>query len=364
MSFSAQILKPSAQSYKIARDALENGGIVAIPTETVYGLAANATSESAIEKIYKAKNRPMNNPLIVHVGSKFKTVRALVDKGWVAPEVLHTPLEKTANALMLSCWPGPLTMVLPKGPKLPAMVSAGLNTIGFRMPNHTCFLTLLDSIDYPLAAPSANRSNSISPTTADHVAKEIGDAIPFILDGGSCNVGVESTIIKILENGKAVVLRVGGLPLSQLKQYIDINDKLISEPKVLLAPGMQKTHYAPKTPLVLLTAIFDYEDLYRFLNQLEKPTKRLGILALNSLLQEGCVQLPAAITQSYSITTHDLAKGDHEGVSVARDLYGAMRSLDESDLDVILVDTCPSKEGLWAAINDRLLRASTNIADQ
>jgi L-threonylcarbamoyladenylate synthase len=220
-----------------AKQLLEQGKLVAIPTETVYGLAGNALNPDAVLSIFKTKNRPSFDPLIVHTDSIEKIER------WV--KKIPTPLKTLASQV----WPGPLTILLPKKEIIPDLVTAGLESVAIRIPNHPLTLSLLQSLDFPLAAPSANPFCYISPTQAEHVNQQLGGLIPYILDGGACQIGIESTIVA-WENNQLHVLRLGGLSveaienLSQQKVQLQLNQS--SNPQ---APGMLKSHYAPLKPL-------------------------------------------------------------------------------------------------------------------
>lgn len=221
-----------------AADVLSRGGIVGIPTETVYGLAAHAFNQQAVVKVYKAKNRPAFDPLITHVR----------DKEALAPLVKH--IAKKAQQLMDNFWPGPLTLVLAKTDKISDLISSGLSTAAFRIPRHKLLHELLEKLDYPIVAPSANPFGYVSPTTANHVNQQLGDKIDYILDGGASRVGVESTIISF-EADKPTILRLGGLSVEEIEAIVgevNINISSSSQPS---APGMLITHYSPSKTVVL-----------------------------------------------------------------------------------------------------------------
>lgn len=298
---------------------LREGGIVAIPTETVYGLAANAFDEAAVLDVFEAKQRPSFDPLIVHVGEREHAHR-------VARE-----LPPGAQALINAFWPGPLTLVLPKRAEVPDIVTSGLDTVGVRMPAHPLALQLLRAIGFPLAAPSANPFGYVSPTTAQHVADQLGDRIPFILDGGACAVGVESTIIG-WEGDRWVLYRPGGIPAEAIEAVIGSVAHAVK--RVLpAAPGMLESHYAPRIPVHVGDIAFLKE---RF------DGKRIGIISFTSRhAAHSCETLSP--------------RGDLAGA--ARKLFGAMRALEDSDCEVILAERFP-EVGLGRAINDRLRRAS------
>ncbi len=298
---------------------LSEGELVAIPTETVYGLAANAFDPDAVLRIFQVKQRPAFDPLILHVHH-----RAQVEQ-----LVSQAPTE--AEALMERFWPGPLTLVMPKSSRVPDIVTSGLDTVGVRMPAHPTALELLRSLDFPLAAPSANPFGYVSPTTAQHVADQLGEKIPYILDGGPCAVGVESTIIG-WENGQCVLYRAGGIPVEAIEAVIGRLGSAQGR-VVPAAPGMIESHYAPRKPLLVgvVPALL-----------LEHAEKRCAVIAFSS-------QYDAWRCETLSPSS-DLNEA-------ARNLFAAIRNFDASDADVILAEVFPN-EGLGRAINDRLRRAS------
>lgn len=304
---------------------LSAGELVAIPTETVYGLAANAFHEVAVLKVFEAKQRPAFDPLIVHVHSMEQ----------LASVVRELPPE--AEALMKAFWPGPLTLVLPKHSRIPDLVTSGLDTVGVRMPAHPLTLELLRSLPFPLAAPSANPFGYVSPTTAQHVADQLGDRIPYILDGGPCAVGVESTILGFEREGQDqaqghwVLYRAGGVPVEAIEQVIG---KVRPQVKQVLpvAPGMLESHYAPRKPVF----IGDIATL------LKEHPGRAAVISFTTMHEAWrCEVLSPA--------------GDLK--EAARHLFATLRALDASEADVILAEAFPD-EGLGRAINDRLRRAA------
>ncbi|MFM7902812.1 MAG: L-threonylcarbamoyladenylate synthase, partial [Bacteroidota bacterium] len=221
-----------------AADYLSQGEVVAIPTETVYGLACNAFNEQAVSEVFRLKNRPFFDPLIVHVGSMDRVMDVVEE----LPEV--------AQKLLDAFWPGPLTLLLPKKSLVPDLVTSGLGTVAVRMPAHELTLKLLKSLDFPLAAPSANPFGYVSPTTAEHVMSHFNGNIPYVLDGGGCNVGIESTIIGF-EDGQPKVYRLGGVSLESLNKVVSGLQLEVSQATRPAAPGMLKSHYAPRTPLTI-----------------------------------------------------------------------------------------------------------------
>ncbi|MEJ6796367.1 MAG: L-threonylcarbamoyladenylate synthase [Flavobacteriales bacterium] len=306
-----------------AAEALKQNNIVAIPTETVYGLAANAFEHKAIEKIFSLKKRPFYNPLIVHI----KSAEYLNHIAKDIPEI--------AFRLATEFWPGPLTLVLNKRSIVPDIITAGKNTVAVRMPNHPITLELLNSLDFPLAAPSANPFGSISPTTAGHVSRYFGGNLEVVLDGGECLKGIESTIIGF-EGEQAVLYRLGSISAEDLERVVGKLKHHTVDDSAPAAPGMLSRHYAPSTETLLT------QDIKEMV--LSHPNKKIGLL----IFQENPISQHVAHTEVLS------QKGDLN--EAARNLYAAMHRLDHLDLDVIIAEKLP-EEGLGKSINDRLKRA-------
>lgn len=306
---------------------LNEDNLVAIPTETVYGLAANAFSEKAIAKIYETKNRPATNPLIVHIAS----LKELDKLGKNIPDVAY----ELANAF----WPGPLTLVVEKTDLVPLLATAGKSTVGVRMPNHSLTLDLLGRLNFPLVAPSANRSNHISPTSPDHVKKSLGDKAPYVLDGGNCQRGIESTIVGF-ELGKPVVYRLGALSKESIEEVLGYSIRMVEvkDDKQVLSPGMSKKHYSPQTPFVFTESI--HEELQNC------HGKKVGVMSVKEI--KG---LAPNVIQKVLSSTGDLEMA-------ASQLYAVMHELDGLGLDLIIAEKMP-EEGLGKAINDRLTRAAS-----
>lgn len=298
---------------------LSQGAIVAIPTETVYGLAANAFDPEAVLKIFQAKERPAFDPLIVHIGHRDQVHQ------------VARALPPGADAMMDAFWPGPLTLVLPKRPVVPDIVTSGLDTVGVRMPAHPVALDLLTRLPFPLAAPSANPFGYVSPTTAAHVAAQLGARVPYILDGGPCSVGVESTILG-WEHDRWVLYRAGGVPLEAIEEVVG-RVAPGSKPVLPVAPGMLESHYAPRKPVLV-------GDVPALLQQY--AGRRAGVISF---------------TRDHG-AQHNAVLAPHGDLSqAARGLFAALRELDASDVDVILAEVFPDA-GLGRAINDRLRRAA------
>ena len=302
---------------------LTENQLVAIPTETVYGLAGNIFSEKAIKSIFSTKKRPFFNPLIVHIPS----IDSLSDL------VTHVP--EKAKLLAAAFWPGSLTLVLKKSNKIPDLITAGKDTVAVRVPNHPITLELLKKLPFPLAAPSANPFRSISPTKPAHVENYFRNSIKMVLDGGSCANGIESTIIGF-ENEEPVIYRLGALPLEEIEAVvgkISIKNKKEEKPD---APGMLARHYAPKTSTFLV------DDVAA---EIEKNTgKKMGVLVFKSSLN------------NENITEIILSKNGSLQEAASR-LYSAMHDLDSKNLDLIIAERF-SEFGLGKSINDRLQRAT------
>lgn len=306
-----------------AKQLLQTGQVVGIPTETVYGLAGNAFDEDAVLKIFTVKNRPQFDPLIVHTDSLSNLTTFISD----FPE----KAQKLANLF----WPGPLTLLLPKSDLISDLVTSGLNTVAVRIPNHPLTLELLSTLDFPLAAPSANPFGYISPTSAQHVDKQLGKKISYILDGGESQVGIESTIVGF-EGDEAVVYRLGGISVEALENAIG-SVRLVahssSNPK---APGMLKSHYSPRKPLFI-------KDLKQVLGQY--PKERIGYLSF----QKTSKNVPLENQRILSLS------GNY--AEAAKHLFSYMRQLDSMSIDVIYAELLPEKD-LGRAINDRIRRAA------
>ncbi len=310
------------EAIRQAAEVIRKGGIVAFPTETVYGLGADAYNPLAVARIFEVKKRPSFDPLIVHIADP-------TDLRKLAEEV-----PPGAKRLTEKLWPGPLTVVLLKEKKIPDIVTAGLRTVAVRMPDHPMALFLIKGSECPIAAPSANPFGYLSPTTAEDVREQLDGQIDLILDGGPCSVGVESTIVSFLED-KPRLLRPGGVTLEEIESIVG-KVEISSIEDLPPAPGMLPRHYAPRTPIVL-----DWDEKhvesYR--------DKKVGFLAF---------QKPGRFLKFRQIEILS-KKGDFR--EAAANLFSALRRLDALDLDLILAEAVP-EAGLGRAIMDRLLRAS------
>jgi L-threonylcarbamoyladenylate synthase len=305
---------------------LNRNELVAIPTETVYGLAANAFNSIAVEKIFKLKQRPFYNPLIVHVQS----INEL--------ETIACDIPSRALKLATSFWPGPLTLVLKKQEHIPNIVTAGKDTVAIRMPNHPMALSLLSQLEFPLAAPSANPFGSISPTNAEHVLNYFGDSLEVILDGGECEMGIESTIIGFEEN-QPILYRLGTITLKEIEEVVGVIKMKTTNDVNPEAPGMILRHYAPKTKTLLTDNVLESISLHRNLS--------IGIIMFTGEFSELNVDQLEILSPKGNLT------------EAAKKLYASMHRLDQCNLDLIIMERFPD-EGLGKTINDKLLRATYN----
>lgn len=315
-----------------AANLIKEGDLVAIPTETVYGLAANALDEKAVQKIFSVKGRPQDNPLIVHISDIAM---------W---ESLVTEVTEEAKLLAKAFWPGPLTIILPKSDRVPEQTSASLDTVAVRMPSHPAARAVIEAAGLPLAAPSANLSGSPSPTSVSHCADDLWGKVPLILDGGMCSVGIESTVISLV--GEPVVLRPGQITVEQLSAVLErpvaIAEAVIkplSDSEKPQSPGMKYRHYAPRAKVILIDAPLDL-----FLQELENaPDDTFGLVFKG---EEKQTARPCIV---YGI--------EHDADSQARGLFGALRTLDELGATVVYA-RCPDHNNAALGVYNRLLRAA------
>ncbi|MBQ0139706.1 MAG: threonylcarbamoyl-AMP synthase [Kurthia sp.] len=322
----------NSKNYEQAVDLLKNGEVVAFPTETVYGLGGIATSDEAVAKIYEAKGRPSDNPLIVHIGTIEEIDRYVTD------------ISEKAKKCMATFWPGPLTIICKVKPNvLSAKVTAGLDTVGLRMPNHPVALQLLRQLGEPVAAPSANRSGKPSPTEGIHVEEDLQDRIPLILDGGATGIGVESTVIDLTLQ-QPTILRPGGVTKEMLEEVIGpvlqpthIEQKA-GAPK---APGMKYTHYAPNAPVYLIAK--DANEISKAIEELHEQNKKVALLAPDSY-----EDVAADYFFSFGADTQQ---------DMALHLYHALRACDATDADIVLA-TITSMDGVGSAIMNRLEKSA------
>jgi L-threonylcarbamoyladenylate synthase len=308
-----------------AVEVLRRGGLVAVPTETVYGLGADASNELAVRRIFAVKGRPSSHPLIVHLPD------AAAVRAWTRR--VPTPFEALARAF----WPGPLTVVLERSGLASDAVTGGQDTVALRVPDHPLTLALLRAFGGGIAAPSANRFGKVSPTTADHVRAELGAEVDLVLDGGPCAVGVESTIVD-LTRPEPRILRPGGVSREDVVRVLGRPIEVASDADDVKAPGMLASHYAPRAGLLVV----DRATLYAEAARLEAEGRRVAALAPRSML------VPEQVHRAEM-------PEDTEGF--ARELYSALRRLDAEGFDLV-VAALPDEKGLGLAVKDRLLKAA------
>lgn len=307
---------------QLAAEHLLRGELVAIPTETVYGLAANALDEEAVARIYEVKQRPRHNPLIIHLADVEQIARYTTELPSIARKLIH------------HFAPGPLTLLLPRNSSIPDIVTAGSPLVAVRIPAHPMTLELLRQTDIPLAAPSANPFGYISPTTAGHVEKMLGDKISYILDGGPCDAGIESTIIGF-PDGVPTIYREGAIPKDHIEGLI--GPVAVFEGKKIHAPGMSAVHYSPNTPLMLCEdvdqAIRDHDHF------------RIGIITYGNY------------ATGVTADNQWILCKDNDWEAAAHNLYAALHEMDERNYELIIAKIFP-EAGLGHALNDRLRRAA------
>ena len=336
--------RPDEAAIARAADCLRRGGLVAFPTETVYGLGVHALDPVAVRRLFEVKGRPANDPLIVHLDA--------IDR--VHPLVVR--VTETAAALAARFWPGPLTLVLPRSSRVPDEVTAGLNTVAVRVPAHPVAHALLAAAAVPVAAPSANLFSRPSPTRASHVLDDLAGRIDLVVDGGATEVGLESTVLD-LSGDVPTILRPGAISIEMLRAIlprVEVRSSLHSGAQAMPSPGMLERHYSPRAPLT----VYDREDgqaiarLVRDACAAIATGRRVGIMAADEdrAALGDVVRLGERTIISYLGSERDLS-------TVASRLYASLRELDRSGVDQILVRSFPGDEGLAVAIRDRLRRA-------
>ncbi|HKA91277.1 MAG TPA: L-threonylcarbamoyladenylate synthase [Haliangiales bacterium] len=334
-----RVVAADAEAVREAAELLRAGEVVAIPTETVYGLAAVAVDAAAVAKVFRAKERPTFDPLIVHLGDPDLAVA--VDVGRLGPAA-----RAAADRLAAAFWPGPLTLVLPRGARVPDLVTSGLDTVAVRMPRHPVALAVIRATGAPLAAPSANRFGRISPTSAADVVAELEGRVGLVLDGGPCTVGVESTVVAIGPGGELTLLRPGGVAPEAIERVAGA--PLARAGTSPASPGMLPTHYAPRKPLRLLdrpvAALARAPDA--------GDARTLGLLAF---CDESAGAALAALAGRGVIARVLSASADVD--EAARGLFAALRALDASEAEILYAEPVPGG-GLGHAIRDRLARAA------
>lgn len=333
--------QPDIKQVQEAANIIKKGGLVAFPTETVYGLGADALNPKAVSNLFKAKNRPTDNPPIIHVENT-NTVHTLTKQ--IPPK---------AETLMKEFWPGPLTLVFKRSKTVPDITVAGLNTVAIRMPKHNVALTLIKESGCPIAAPSANLAGKPSPTSAEHVLKDLNGRIDAILDAGPTCIGVESTVLD-LSVDPAVVLRPGGTPLEALKQVlgeVKLHPFVVAEKKLPVektrSPGMKHKHYAPKAPLIVVEGKVSpvMATIKSLISDYWMQDKRVGVLAT------------AETAWAYEADVVKSLGSRRKMDVVAANLFRLLREFDEENVDVIIAESV-STEGLGLAVMNRLRKAS------
>lgn len=314
-----------SDSIEKAAEALEQGNVIAIPTETVYGIAANAFNSNSIQQIYQIKERPSSNPLIVHIGS----VDQLAS--------LTSFIPNKAKELIHVFWPGPLTLLFPKSSNVLSEVNNNLPEVAVRMPAHPMCLSLLKKLSFPLVAPSANRYGSISPTEAQHVEDGLGDRISMVLDGGPCMIGLESTIVGFDEHENCVVYRLGAITIEELEAVVG-PVQLKHHQKNKVAPGMALRHYAPNTKLQLKPNLLSKMDM-------EQPTPTAFLF-----FKKPVFDIPKGIC-------YRILSPEGNTREAAKELYRYLHELDQEGATLIVAEMAP-EQGLGKVINDKLFRAS------
>lgn len=325
-------LAPETEILEEAAEVLRRGGLVAFPTETVYGLGANALDERAVQRLFEAKGRPPSNPVIVHVASA------------ASARALTTNWTEAAERLSGHFWPGPLTLVLPRAPRIPDLVTAGGPTVGLRMPAHPVALALIQRADLPIAAPSANRSSTVSPTTAEHVRRSLEGRIELILDAGPTQRGIESTVVDITVTPPRI-LRPGPITQLELAEVIgaaSMDDEVERGPA--RSPGRVGRHYAPNARLEIVAA----GGLERA-QALAEEGMRVGWLALRK-------------TPDHVVESVEVRRMPEDPRSYSALLYATLHDLDALGVQCIVVDEPPAEEA-WAAVRDRLRRAAQSPTD-
>ena len=332
-----RVLTADAAAIQAAARLLRAGEVVGFPTETVYGLGANALDGAAVGKIFAAKGRPGDNPLIVHIES-LDQIEALIEG----------PLPQAARALAQAFWPGPLTMVLPKSQRVPGQVSAGLNTVGIRMPAHPVAQALIRAAGVPVAAPSANRSGRPSPTTARHVLEDMGGRVPLILDGGPCGVGVESTVLDVCAS-PARIMRPGGVTPEMIETVlggVEVDASVLRplrEGEVARSPGMKYRHYAPQGRMTIVRGPGAQEKIALLYDQAQAAGQKACILALDG---------HAAAYGARRVRS----LGADAGEAAAR-LFADLRQMDEEGVERIFSEAVEAR-GVGLAVMNRMGRAA------
>jgi L-threonylcarbamoyladenylate synthase len=334
--------RPNPDDIARAAECLRRGGLVAFPTETVYGLGVHALDRDAVRKVFDAKRRPANDPLIVHV-AEFGQIASLV-----------TALPEHAAALAARFWPGPLTLILPRAPSVPLEVTAGLQTVAIRIPAHPVARALLAAAAIPVAAPSANLFSRPSPTRAAHVVEDLDGKIDMVIDGGATDVGLESTVLDLTVNPPQI-LRPGAITLEALQDVLPslqaASPRSANAP--MRSPGLLARHYSPRVPMTLYQGPTDAARaaLVTAARTAIAGGSRVGVVATSG---------DARLLGEIPVVIADLGPDDDAKGAAVR-LYAALRELDAANVDVILAREAPHNDGLWYALRDRLRRAAAHV---
>jgi len=348
----------SIEQLQEAIDLIRNEEIVAFPTETVYGLGGSAFSETAVRKIYQAKGRPSDNPMIVHI-SDLEMLSSIVK---TIPENIRKLCERF--------WPGPLTILFEKSEIIPDIVTAGLNTVAVRMPSNPIALALIKTLGIPIAAPSANLSSRPSPTQAEHVFNDLQGKIPLIIDGGSCDVGVESTVIEVHEE-QSVIFRPGGVNLEELRRYLpkiviynEKNNDTLDDFKPQ-SPGLKYKHYSPKAEIILIEGSIKFleEKIVSLYSKYRLRKKIIGILHTHRN-----IQIPSEILNDskckiiyLGLLDSDIDSGNSINADkIAEGLFSTLRAVDNQKIDLVIVEGISDKK-IGLAVMNRLRKAASKI---
>ena len=334
-------LKPDMDIIRFAAKIIKKGGLVAFPTETVYGLGADAFNSEAVMKVFEVKERPADNPIIVHVSSKAQVC------------MLAKEVPEEAERLMDAFWPGPLTVVLRKVDRLPGVVTAGLDTVAVRMPNHKVALALIEEAETPIAAPSANLAGKPSPTTAQHVIDDLAGRIDMILDAGPTRIGVESTVVDVTSSPPQI-LRPGGTPYEKIKEVlgeVKLHPVAVADRPTSVAearsPGMKHRHYAPNAQLIVVEGEIKnvIAKILEIANSHLKEGKKVGILTTDETKDAYNVGIVKSLGSRRNLS------------SIAKNLFKLLREFDEEKVDIIIAEGVPLKD-LGLAVMNRLRKAS------
>lgn len=337
MTQMAKILKATEENLDLCKQALENSKVIAVPTETVYGLAGNALDKVALHAIFKIKGRPLFNPLIIHTDCMKNAKK-------------YGSFNGLAEQLAEQFWPGPLTMILPKKEIVPHLVTANLDSVAIRCPKNPTFLKLLKRLPFPLAAPSANPFGYVSPTIAEHVNNSLGNKLDYILDDADCEIGIESTIVDLRNPNKAKILRPGPISKRELEKFTGIafEEAVPASSNELRAPGMLKSHYSPVTPLEI-----------RSLDQLEQLVTSNNDTTMAFIFQKR----PKELKDNQCPNVYWLSEKG-EVSEIAHNFYQLLRTTDTLKYKKIYIEAINEAEGLRAALKDRLSKAASQKSPQ